>query len=123
MRRYQRGSYATILLFLRAPTSIFPILVGEWSCIQLLTTRSPFWQKSIHQHYETIIVVTFKQMGQFVNNDVFNALGRLLDKFKLQPNSVGIDVASPPPRLHSLDSPFSDGNTHHILPLLDDGTH
>jgi len=91
------------------------------SCIQLLSIRSPLWQKLTHQFYEAIVVVTFKQMGQFVDNNVLNALGRLLDKFKIQPNSAGIDIASPPPGLHSLDSPFSDGNTHRICPLLDDG--
>src|SRR5450759_2374443 len=80
----------------------------------------PLREVSVHQRHETLVVMPRDQMNEFVDDDVFEALHRLLGEFKVQPDAVGLGIASAPSRFHFLDAPLSDHNTQDRLPFLDE---
>ncbi|MNR50901.1 hypothetical protein D3C85_1704870 [compost metagenome] len=58
------------------------------------------------------------QVGQFVYQDVLQALHRLLRQFQVEPDSAGFDAAGAPFGFHPLDAPGSRFNPQLRLPFL-----
>ena len=50
----------------------------------------------IHQGDEPVVVMPLHQMRQFVDDDVFKALRRLLGEFEIQPDTPGFRIAGSP---------------------------
>src|SRR5947209_4683914 len=72
---------------------------------------------SVHQREKSIIVMPLNKVGEFMNDQVFEALHRLLCKFEVQPDAARIRVARPPFGLHLLYAPVRGLDTENCLPL------
>ena len=72
----------------------------------------------IQDREKPIVVMPFQQVGQFVNDDVFEALHRLFREFEIEPDSAGGGVAGAPFGFHPLDAPVGDMHSQDGLPLL-----
>lgn len=57
---------------------------------------SPLRHKFIHERLETVIVTPFEQVDHFVDENVFQALRRLLREFEVETDAAGFGVAGAP---------------------------
>jgi hypothetical protein len=80
----------------------------------------PLRQVLVHYGDEMLVVMPFQQVRQFVDEDIFQALRRLLDKFEVQPDAAGLGVAGAPSGFHLFDAPLRERNPKHRLPFLDE---
>ena len=51
------------------------------------------------------------EVHEFVNDDIFDALYRLLSEFEIQPDATSFDATGAPLGFHLLDAPVSYLNT------------
>ena len=65
--------------------------------------------------------MAFVQVNQFVDNDVFEAVGWFLGKFKVEPDATGLDVTGAPAGLHLFDAPRRGFDAEDRLPLGQQG--
>ena len=63
--------------------------------------QPPVRQMLVHERREAIVMMPLDEMHEFVDDDVFEALDRLLGEFEVQPDAAGLRVAGAPPGLHS----------------------
>jgi hypothetical protein len=73
--------------------------------------QTPLWQVFVHDRDEAIVMMPLDEMDEFVHNDIFEALYRLLSEFEIQPNATGIGATGSPFGFHFLDAPVSELNT------------
>ena len=66
----------------------------------------------VHELREAVVVVAFQEMHEFVDDDVFEALDRLLGEFEVQPHAATIGVAGAPLGFHSFDSRLCGRHFH-----------
>jgi hypothetical protein len=64
--------------------------------VQFFPIEFPFRQMLVYMPYEIIIVLSFKNVYNFMNNDIFNTFNRLFCQFKIKPNSVSCRIAYSP---------------------------
>jgi hypothetical protein len=57
--------------------------VRKWLGIQSLPVLAPVGEMTIHQRDEPVIVMPLDKVRQFVDEDVFKALGWFLCEFKI----------------------------------------
>ena len=79
----------------------------------------PIGQKTIHQGHKTLIVSGFEQVSHFVNDDVLQALARLLGEFSVEADSARLAGAAAPFRFHPLNEEPIDFDMHERLPFRD----
>lgn len=72
----------------------------------------------VHQRYKPLVVVPFKQMDKFVDQDVLQALNRAFGQFQIEPNAACRGGATAPLRPHFLDTPGGSLHPDNGLPLL-----
>lgn len=101
--------------------SVLPLLVAEGESVQCILPDSPVGEESIHQGFEIVVVVLFQEMQQFVDDDVFKAVFRLLCQFQVDPDALGEDIASAPFGFHLFDRPLGDLYSDYVLPFDDQG--
>lgn len=53
----------------------------------------PHGHETVHVGDEAVVVVTFEQVDQFVDDDVFQTMPRFFDQFEIEPDAAGFDVA------------------------------
>ena len=75
----------------------------ERRLVQCLPMESPLRHMSMHQGHESVVMMPFNQVRQFVKDDVLQALHGLLRELQIQPNTPAVDAASAPFRLHPPD--------------------
>ncbi len=85
--------------------------------IQELSMQSPFRKLFIHNRYEVVIVVPFYKMSEFMNNEIFNTIDRLLGEFKVKPDAARFRVAAAPLGFH-LFHEHSATLTSKLAPIL-----
>ena len=90
--------------------SVPPTLMGERGRVQLLAAGTPLWQVLIHERDEAAVVVAFQQVHQLVDDDVLQALHRLLGQLQVDPDSARRRVAATPLGPHAFDAP--SGRSH-----------
>ena len=88
--------------------------------VELISERTPIRHALVHQVKESLGVIAFQQVSEFVDDDVLKALGCLLGEFKVEPDSVLVDFAGAPFGFHPLDGPRWGGDTEKRCPLLDE---
>ena len=71
------------VLFCLPHKSVTPIRMGQRSGIQFVPTGSPMRQEIIHQRDKVVVMMALQQMNQFVDDNIFEALHRLLGKFEV----------------------------------------
>jgi hypothetical protein len=54
--------------------------------------QTPLRQVLVHDRDEVIVMMPLDEVREFVNNDIFKALHRLLSEFEVQPNSTSLDA-------------------------------
>lgn len=64
----------------------------------------------VHEGDEAGVVVTFQEVGHFVDEEVLEAGGGLFGEFEVKPDAAGLDVAGSPFGLHALDRPVVHGD-------------
>ena len=69
--------------------------MGKRRSVQLLLMQAPLRKVFVHDRDETIVVMPLGQVREFVNNDVLDALHRLLSEFEVQPDASGVGGAAP----------------------------
>lgn len=79
--------------------------------VQLLTILPPERHKLIHQTGEAVVVMTLQQMRQLMNNDVLQAMHRLLNQLQIQPDAAGCGVLHVPQRVFIRFTPHSTACT------------
>jgi len=70
--------------------------MAQRSAVQLRPLQPPLGKEAVHQLGETVIVVSFQEGRHLMDDDVLQALNRLLGQFQIQPNAASLDVASAP---------------------------
>jgi hypothetical protein len=55
----------------------------QWSRIQLLSVQAPMRHMLVHDGDETIVMMPLDEMGEFVNDNVLQALYRFLYELKV----------------------------------------
>jgi hypothetical protein len=73
--------------------------------------QAPLRQVLVHDRCKVIIMMALDEMHEFVNNDIFETLHRLLSEFEIQPDATSFDATGAPLGFHLLDAPVSDLNT------------
>jgi hypothetical protein len=73
--------------------------------------QTPLRQVPVHDRNEVIVMISFDEVHEFVNNDIFEALYRLLSEFEIQPDATSFDATGSPFGFHFLDAPVTDLNT------------
>src|SRR5712692_6459692 len=66
--------------------SMGPRVVGEGCGIEFLPILPPTRQVQVHQRDEAIVMAPFEEVNEFVDDEVLEAVRRLLDKFEIQPD-------------------------------------
>ena len=92
--------------------------MSQRGLVQQLAESSPLGQVLIQDREEPVVVVSFQQVGHFVDDDVLQTLQRPLRDFQIESDSSGGRVAGAPMGFHPLDAPVGDLNTQDGLPLL-----
>ena len=85
--------------------------------VQYLAMVPPMWQVAVHQGHESLVVMPFNEVRQFVDEEVLEALRGLLGEFEVQPDAPGATAARTPLGLHPLDAPDGYLDAENRLPL------
>lgn len=93
--------------------------MAEGEPVQDILPDSPVGEVSIHQGFETVVVVLFQEMQQFMDDDIFQAVLWLLCQFQVDPDALSKDVAGAPFGFHLFDRPLVDLYSDDILPFAD----
>ena len=76
---------------------------ASWTSGAAFNSRQPpLRQVLVHNSEETIFMMPLDQMREFVNNDILEALFRLLGEFGIETDSAGSWVAATPLGFHPL---------------------
>ena len=95
--------------------------MSQRGLVQQLAESSPLGQVLIQDREEPVVVVSFQQVGHFVDDDVFEAFRWLLGEFQIEPDASGRGIAGAPFGFHAFDAPVGDLDAQDRLPLLDQG--
>ncbi len=96
--------------------SVSPSLMGKRRGVQLLPMQAPLRQAFVHDRHEPVVVVPLHQVHQFVDDQVFEALHRLLRQLQVQPDTAGVDVACTLLGFHLFNTPVGDLNPQNTIP-------
>lgn len=103
--------------------SMIPPLTSHRLPIQLIADQPPGRHVAVEDRQESAVVAGFDQVGEFVQQDVLQALQWFLRQFQIQPDAPGVGVAAAPQGLHALDAPVFGLHTQHLLPFVQQGWH
>jgi hypothetical protein len=70
--------------------------MAERSTVQLFSSETPPRHKAIHQRPKALIMVPLQKVHHLMYQDVFQALGRFLGEFQIQPNSARVSDSTTP---------------------------
>jgi hypothetical protein len=88
---------------------LIPVFVRQWCRIQFSPAQTPLQKMSIQNCDEAFIMTSLDKMGEFVGNDVFQALHGLLCQLQINPNPVRFGITGTPLRFHLFDSVMGNG--------------
>ena len=54
--------------------------------------QTPLRQVLVHDRDEVLVMMPLDEMNEFVHNDIFEALYRLLSEFEVQPDATCFDA-------------------------------
>ena len=108
------------LAIARRGQSNIPIFVRKRFGVQFVPHQPPMRKQPVHQSDELIRMVSFKEVGHLMDDDVVQALGRLFDQLQIEPYAPRFDVTGAPLGFHPLDAPSWSGDLHRGGPLLDE---
>ena len=95
-----------------------PILMRQGLGVELVTNDPPMRKHPVQKGHELLCVVALKEVGQLMDDHVFETLRRLLDQFEVQLDSTCFDIAGAPFGLHPLDAPVRRCDTVFRRPAL-----
>ncbi len=81
--------------------------MADGQAIQSVLVGSPFGHELVHEGNEAGVVGRFEKVHEFVDDEVFEALGGLFGEVGVETDGAGVVIATAPLGFHLLDEdPF-----------------
>lgn len=83
--------------------SVSPRFMPDWQAVKTLPQMFPVGEMQVHQASEAGVVGGFLDVDHFVDDEIFQALGRFLGEVSVEPDCAGGVVATAPLCFHAAD--------------------